>query len=94
MIFHPYGSGSGFEVDDGASLLLTFRGLQAESAEHGQLHREVSRELYTLVAEPFQEWTEKHKVRLRTPLTRPCDQSLPLGKACASERTSVTRLDH
>ena len=38
MIFHSYGSGSGFEVDDGTSLVLTFRGLQAESAGHGQLH--------------------------------------------------------
>ena len=40
--------------------------------------------LYTLVAEPFQEWTEKHEVRPRTPLTCPCDRSSPSGKACAS----------
>jgi len=41
---------------------MAFRGLQAETVEHGQLHEAVSNELHTLVAEPFQDWTEKYKV--------------------------------
>ncbi|KAF9646360.1 hypothetical protein BDM02DRAFT_3099970 [Thelephora ganbajun] len=57
-------AGTGFQADDGASLLMTFRGLQAESAENGQLHEAVSNELRTLVAGPFQAWTEKYKTRL------------------------------
>lgn len=42
---------------------MAFRGLQAETAEHGQLHEAVSNELHTLVAKPFEDWTKKHKVR-------------------------------
>ena len=56
-------SGTGFDADDGASLLMTFRGLQTETAEHGQLHEAISVELHTLVAQPFKAWTEKYKVR-------------------------------
>ena len=47
---------------------MAFRGLQAETAEHGQLHEAISTELHTLVAEPFQAWTEDYKVRVRIPL--------------------------
>jgi len=42
---------------------MAFRGLQAETVEHGQLHEAVSNELHTLVAEPFRAWTEEYKVR-------------------------------
>ena len=45
---------------------MSFRGLQTETAEHGQLHEAVSNELHTLVAEPFQGWTEKYKVRVKS----------------------------
>ena len=41
---------------------MAFRGLQAETAEHGQLHEAVSNELHTLVAKPFEDWTTKYKV--------------------------------
>jgi hypothetical protein len=60
----PSRTAAGFNSDDGASLLMAFRGLQAETVEHGQLHEAVSQELHTLVAEPFQGWTEEHKTRL------------------------------
>ena len=70
-LFHH--TGTGFEADDGASLLMAFRGLQAETAEHGQLHEAVSDELRTLVAEPFQGWTDKYKVCPRILLTQPYD---------------------
>jgi len=58
--------GTGFNADDGASLLLAFRGLQAESVAQGQAHRSIARELTTLVADPFEEWSEDYKV----PVTR------------------------
>lgn len=41
---------------------MAFRGLQAETADHGQLHEAVSQELHTLVAEPFEAWTQEYKV--------------------------------
>lgn len=47
---------------------MAFRGLQAEAAEHGQLHEAVSNELFTLVAEPFQAWTQEYKVCARIAL--------------------------
>jgi len=91
---HPthYDSGAGFEVDDGASLLMAFRGLQAETAEHGQLHEAVSNELHTLVAEPFQAWTKEYEVCPRISLTQSCDRFWPLDETCASERTGIARL--
>ncbi|KAF8141613.1 hypothetical protein EV363DRAFT_1392059 [Boletus edulis] len=49
-----FNSQTGFNRDDGASLLTTFRGLQAESAAQGQ----------TLVVEPFDNWAQGYKERL------------------------------
>lgn len=72
---------------------MAFRGLQAETVEHGQLHEAVSNELHTLVAEPFQNWTEEYKVRVRIRLNQSCDRSQSLGESHPGERTSFTRLD-
>ncbi|KAL9713703.1 Rho-GTPase-activating protein 8 [Leucoagaricus gongylophorus] len=57
--------GTGFNADDGASLLLAFRGLQAESTAQGQAHRSIAKELIILVADPFEEWSEGYKARTR-----------------------------
>ncbi|KAJ7504519.1 hypothetical protein B0H11DRAFT_521310 [Mycena galericulata] len=57
-------AGKGFGVDDGASLLMAFRGLQAESAAQGQAHKAISTELETLVADPFDQWAQTYKDRL------------------------------
>lgn len=54
--------GTGFSADDGVSLLMAFRGLQAESIAQGQAHRSISKELTTLVADPFDEWAQDYKV--------------------------------
>ncbi|KAF9525966.1 hypothetical protein CPB83DRAFT_877053 [Crepidotus variabilis] len=54
----------GFNADDGASLLMAFRGLQAESANQGQVHSNIAKELSTLVADPFDDWARGHKERL------------------------------
>jgi hypothetical protein len=53
---------AGFAADDGASLLMTFRGLQAEGARQGDVHKNISHELHTLVADPFAQWAEGHRV--------------------------------
>ncbi|KAI6112615.1 hypothetical protein F5141DRAFT_1213876 [Pisolithus sp. B1] len=53
--------GAGFNRDDGASLLMTFRGLQDESIAQGKIHREIARDLRTLVAEPFNKWAQMYK---------------------------------
>lgn len=85
--------GVGFEADDGASLLMTFRGLQAEATEHGQLHEAVSNELHTLVAKPFHGWTEEYKVRSGIPLIQSSHRHWPLDETRASKRTGTRRLD-
>ena len=56
--------GSGFGADEGASLLVAFRGLQADSIAQGEAHRSISRELESLVADPFEKWADGHKVCL------------------------------
>ncbi|KAI5124190.1 hypothetical protein M0805_005041 [Coniferiporia weirii] len=56
--------GRGFNADEGASLLMAFRGLQAESAAQGEAHRTVAKELKELVADPFAEWAVGHKERI------------------------------
>ncbi|KAF8159691.1 hypothetical protein B0H34DRAFT_796910 [Crassisporium funariophilum] len=57
--------GTGFAADDGASLLMAFRGLQAESAAQGQAHNSIAQELTTLVADPFNDWAQGYKERLK-----------------------------
>lgn len=54
--------GSGFGEDEGASLLVAFRGIQAESIAQGEVHRSISKELESLVVDPFEKWAEGHKV--------------------------------
>ncbi|KAI6023560.1 hypothetical protein BKA83DRAFT_4261276 [Pisolithus microcarpus] len=53
--------GTGFDRDDGASLLMTFRGLQDESIAQGKIHKEIAKDLQTIVAEPFNEWARMYK---------------------------------
>jgi hypothetical protein len=53
---------NGFSADEGASLFMAFRGLQSQSVAQGQAHKSIARELQTLVAEPFDEWAQGHKV--------------------------------
>ncbi|KAK6992218.1 hypothetical protein R3P38DRAFT_3408860 [Favolaschia claudopus] len=57
-------AGLGFGADDGASLFMAFRGLQAESVSQGQAHKAISGELDTLVADPFEQWAVQYKDRL------------------------------
>lgn len=54
--------GTGFGKDEGASLLLAFRGLQSETAAQGQIHKTIAHELDTLVADPFDSWAQGYKV--------------------------------
>jgi len=57
-------AGTGFSADDGASLLMAFRGLQQESVAQGQAHNNIAKELTTLVADPFDDWAQSYKVRI------------------------------
>ncbi|KAF9005914.1 hypothetical protein BDQ17DRAFT_1407965 [Cyathus striatus] len=57
--------GTGFSADDGASLLVTFRGLQAESVAQGQAHKTIAKELSNLVADPFDDWASGYKERIK-----------------------------
>ncbi|KAF8631927.1 hypothetical protein AX15_002180 [Amanita polypyramis BW_CC] len=58
-------SHGGFAADDGASLLMAFHGLQAESAAQAKIHKSVTSELTTLVLNPFTAWALEYKERLR-----------------------------
>ncbi|KAJ4473838.1 hypothetical protein J3R30DRAFT_3296406 [Lentinula aciculospora] len=57
-------TGAGFAADDGASLFMAFRGLQTESTAQAQVHQNISKELSTLVADPFAEWAKGYKGRI------------------------------
>jgi hypothetical protein len=54
---------TGFGADDGATLLMAFRGLQAETAQQGGAHKAIARELQQLVADPFEKWAITYHVR-------------------------------
>lgn len=41
---------------------MTFRGLQNESASQGQVHKNIAKELETLVVDPFDSWAQSYKV--------------------------------
>lgn len=41
---------------------MAFRGLQTESTTQGQVHQNISKELASLVADPFAEWAKGYKV--------------------------------
>ncbi|EJU03551.1 hypothetical protein DACRYDRAFT_64483 [Dacryopinax primogenitus] len=56
--------GAGFGADDGASLLMAFRGLQRESSLQGEAHSTVAKDLETLVLEPFEDWAAGHGHRV------------------------------
>ena len=60
---YSHDAGTGFSADEGASLLVAFRGLQAETAAQGQIHLNIAKELESLVAEPFDNWAQSYKVR-------------------------------
>ena len=55
-------SGTAFSADDGATLLMAFRGLQAETAQQGGVHQAIARELHQLVADPFEKWAKDYHV--------------------------------
>ncbi|KAL0569314.1 Rho-GTPase-activating protein 8, partial [Marasmius crinis-equi] len=57
--------GVGFNADDGASLLMAFQGLQAESTAQAQIHKAIEKELESLVAAPFEGWAVGYKERLQ-----------------------------
>ncbi|TFY73579.1 hypothetical protein EWM64_g10433 [Hericium alpestre] len=56
--------GSAFKEDDGATLLMAFRGLQAETVKQGEAHDSISKELISLVVEPFSKWAKGYKERI------------------------------
>ncbi|TFY52335.1 hypothetical protein EVG20_g10594, partial [Dentipellis fragilis] len=61
----PVGTeGSAFKIDDGATLLMAFHGLQAETVRQGEAHKAISTELHTLVADPFEGWANGYKERI------------------------------
>lgn len=66
-------STDGFNRDDGASLLMTFRGLQVESIAQGQIHRDIAKDLQTLVVEPFNVWAQSYKVFMFLHAWTPCN---------------------
>ena len=52
----------GFAADDGATLLMAFRVLQAETEKQAGVHKTIAHELDALVADPFAEWAKGHRV--------------------------------
>jgi hypothetical protein len=44
---------------------MAFRGLQAESETQGQVHKDISKDLRALVADPFNEWAQGYEVNMQ-----------------------------
>jgi hypothetical protein len=63
VVAKPFASDTGFSADDGATLLMAFRGIQAETAQQGSVHKSIARELQHLVADPFEGWAKGYHVR-------------------------------
>ncbi|KAF8817572.1 hypothetical protein BYT27DRAFT_7199108 [Phlegmacium glaucopus] len=82
---------TGFNADDGASLLMAFRGLQAESVTQGQAHNSIAKELTTLVADPFDRWAQAYKARLRQTKTTVVDNWL---RSYEQAQVDVSKLKH
>lgn len=80
-------AGAGFGADDGASLLMAFRGLQAESTAQGQAHNTIAKELSTLVADPFDDWARSYKVRYLYSLR----SALRIDHNCTQERVKQNK---
>ncbi|KII87448.1 hypothetical protein PLICRDRAFT_142731 [Plicaturopsis crispa FD-325 SS-3] len=83
--------GTGFGADDGASLLMAFRGLQSESATQGTAHRTIANELNTLVADPFEDWAQGYRERLRQSRATVIDHWL---KSYEHSHGEVSKLKH
>ncbi|KZT59900.1 hypothetical protein CALCODRAFT_466345 [Calocera cornea HHB12733] len=83
--------GAGFGADDGASLLMAFRGLQRESVLQGEVHGAVAKDLETIVLDPFAEWAQGHAARVEE-----SRQYLLDGAVKSYEQTSneVAKLKH
>jgi hypothetical protein len=77
IVFEIFVLGPGFSADDGATLLMAFRGLQAETAEQGGAHKAIARELQQLVADPFEKWAKVYHVRHNDSHTSPYVYGLP-----------------
>ncbi|OBZ74013.1 hypothetical protein A0H81_06063 [Grifola frondosa] len=60
----PARGASVFDDDDGASLLMAFRGLKEESLTQGKAHETVANELQAKVADPFEQWAAGYKERI------------------------------
>ncbi|KAJ7066747.1 hypothetical protein C8F01DRAFT_1020317 [Mycena amicta] len=83
-------AGSGFGTDDGASLLMAFRGLQAESVTQGTAHKTIAAEL-DMVADPFDQWAAAYKDRLRQSKSSIIDHWL---RAYEQAHAEVSKLKH
>ena len=44
---------------------MAFRGLQAESIAQGEVHKNIARDLESMVADPFEAWADGHRDRIR-----------------------------
>ena len=91
VLTKPFASDTGFSADDGATLLMAFRGIQAETAQQGDVHKSIARELQHLVADPFEEWAKSYHVRhghFRTFIC-PSTHRLPQERLLASRSTII-----
>ncbi|KZP01697.1 hypothetical protein CALVIDRAFT_594393 [Calocera viscosa TUFC12733] len=82
---------AGFGADDGASLLMAFRGLQRESVIQGEVHGAVARDLETIVLDPFEEWAHGHASRVEESRQYLLDGAV---KSYEQASTEVAKLKH
>ncbi|KAL7412368.1 hypothetical protein BDY24DRAFT_392691 [Mrakia frigida] len=61
---HPK-ENQGFDADEGAGLVFTFRGLEAQSQLQGKIQSDIAQALTNHVAKPFEGWASAHSARIK-----------------------------
>ncbi|KAL4243387.1 hypothetical protein ABKN59_011332 [Abortiporus biennis] len=56
--------GHAFDVEDGASLQVAFKGLKDETLGQAKAHDTIAKDLRTKIADPFEEWAHGYRDRL------------------------------
>jgi hypothetical protein len=58
----PSASDTDFSAKDRVTLLIAFRGIQAETSKQSGVHESIAHELQHLVADPFEGWAKGYHV--------------------------------
>jgi len=61
-VVKPTASDTDFSANDGVTLFIAFRGIQAETSKQSDVHESIAHELQHLVADHFEGWAKGYLV--------------------------------